>query len=145
MREQSDRDSHGVAVKGRLGQAYDEEAFLYFLAIERKRSERSGSPFLLLLVDLKEEPGVTARIDPTIGAQLFSRLWHCLRETDFVGWYREERVAAAVLTQIAGGPVAEVCGGIDRRVAVMLRDSLPPNIARSLRVQIYQLGPRVKG
>src|SRR2546422_1060554 len=45
---------------GRLGQAYNEQAFRYFLAIERKRSERSGHPFLLLLVDLKEQEGASA-------------------------------------------------------------------------------------
>src|SRR5207249_10194531 len=84
----SDRCACGVALEGRLGEAYNEEAFRYFLAIERKRSERSGRPFLLLLVDLKEQSGVTVRIDPMVAPKLFSALWLCLRETDCVGWYR---------------------------------------------------------
>jgi len=145
MREQSDRDSRGVALASRLGQAYDEDAFLYFLAIERKRSERSGSPFLLLLVDLKEEAGVSVRIAPFVASRIFSRLWLCLRESDFVGWYREERVAGAVLTHLAAGPLTEVCEDVCQRVSTALRENLSPDVARRLQVHVYQLGPRLKG
>jgi len=144
MREESsDRGSRGVALESRLGQAYGEEAFLYFLAMERKRSERSGSPFLLLLVDLKEEPGASVRIAPAMSARIFSRLWLALRETDVVGWYREERVAGAVLTQLPAGPMADVCGEVSQRVTAGLREGLPPDTARRLQVRVYQLGPRV--
>ena len=54
MSVESVRCSCGVAFEGRLGQAYNEEAFRYFLAIERKRAERSHRTFLLLLVDVKK-------------------------------------------------------------------------------------------
>jgi hypothetical protein len=145
MQEESDRGSRGVALENRLGQAYDEEAFLYFLAMERKRSERSGSPFLLVLVDLKEEPGASVRIAPAVSARIFSRLWLCLRETDVIGWYREERVAGAVLTQLAAGPLPDVCDEVGQRVTAALREGLPPSVARRLQVRVYQLGPRVKG
>src|SRR2546427_11929887 len=101
MQVESDRCLSGVALEGRLGHAYNEEAFRYFLAIERKRSERSNRPFLLLLVDLKKQQGMTARIDADVAARLFSGLWLCLRETDCVGWFREGRVAGALLTQLA--------------------------------------------
>ena len=145
MQEESDRGSRGVALESRLGQANDEEAFLYFLAMERKRSERSGSPFLLVLVDLKEEPGASVRIAPAVSARIFSCLWLSLRETDVVGWYREERVAGAVLTQLAAGPLAEVCDEVVQRVTDGLREGLPAHVAPRLQVRVYQLGPRVKG
>jgi hypothetical protein len=145
MREESDRGSRGVALESRLGQAFAEEAFLYFLAMERKRSERSGSPFLLVLVDLKEEPGASVRIAPAVSARIFSCLWLSLRETDVVGWYREERVAGAVLTQLAAGPLAEVCDEVVQRVTDGLREGLPAHVAPRLQVRVYQLGPRVKG
>jgi len=145
MREESDRGSRGVALESRLGQAYDEEAFLYFLAMARKRSERSGSPFLLVLVDLNEEPGASVRIAPTVSARIFSCLWLSLRETDVVGWYREERVAGAVLTHLAVGSMLDVRGEVSQRVTDGLREALPPHVARRLQVRVYQLGPRVKG
>ncbi len=145
MRRESGWRAQGVALESRLGQAYDEETFLRFLATERKRSERSGSPFLLLLVDLNEEPGVSVRIAPEVSDRLFSRLWLCVRETDIVGWYREERVAGALLTQITSGTVSDVCRTVSERVADELRRGLPADVARRVQHRVYQLGPKVKG
>src|SRR6266446_4785495 len=103
----ADRRSYGVSLEGRLGQAYNEDAFRYFLEIERKRAARAHRPVLLLLLDLRDQPEIGPRIDPMLAAKLFSGLWRCLRETDVVGWYREERVAGAVLTQVDDGPRSE--------------------------------------
>ena len=47
---------------------------------------------LLLLLDLRDQPAIGPRIEPTLAARVFSGLWRCLRETDVVGWYREGRV-----------------------------------------------------
>ena len=138
MRGESDRCSCGIALEGRLGQAYNEQAFRSFLAIERKRSERSGCPFLLLLVALKEQSGVTVRIDPMVAPKLFSALWLCLRETDCIGWYREERVAGAVLTELGDRHPTEVCRLIGQRVSGVLSEGLPANVARRLQVRVYQ-------
>ena len=137
-RGESDRCACGVALEGRWGQAYNEEAFRYFLAIERKRSERSGRPFLLLLVHLKEQPGVGARINPTVALKLFSGLWFHLRDSDFVGWYREQRVAGALLTELGYGPRTDVSRLIGQRVTEVLCERLPADIARRLQVGVYQ-------
>lgn len=138
MRAESDRCLSGVALEGRLGQAYNEQAFRYLLAIERKRSERSGCPFLLLLMDLKEQEGASTRLDSMVANNLFSNLWLCLRGTDFVGWYREERVAGAVLTELGNGRPMEDSSLIGRRVSEMLCKRLPSHVSRRLRVRIYQ-------
>jgi hypothetical protein len=138
MRGESDRCSCGVVLEGRLGQAYNEQAFRYFLAIERKRSERSGCPFLLLLVDLKEQSGASVRIDPMVAPKLFSALWLCLRETDCVGWYREERVAGAVLTELGDRRPTEVCRLVGQRISGVLCEGLPSNVAHRLQVRVNQ-------
>jgi hypothetical protein len=145
MRRDSDWSSSRVASDNRLGQAYSEDAFRYLLTFERKRSERSGCVFLLLLVDLKEEPGQSVRIDSLVSSKIFSRLCLCLRETDFVGWYREERVAGAVLTQLDPGPRPEVSRAVRQRVSAVLGEGLPPDVTRRLQVRVYQLGPSLKG
>ncbi len=85
-----------MALQDGAAQAYNEEAFRYFLEIERKRSESSTRPLLLLLVDVR---GADDVIDQATATQLFAGLAGCLRETDFVGWYRENLVIGAVLTQ----------------------------------------------
>lgn len=142
---ESDRRSSGVATEGRLGQAYDEEAFRYLLAIERKRLERSGRPLLLVLVELKELPGPSERIDAVVAAKLFSGLWFCLRETDFIGWYSEDRIAGAMITQLATVPQSAVSRLLRHRVRDVLCENLPPEVGRRLHVRLCQLGPRRNG
>jgi hypothetical protein len=125
-------------MESRFGQAYNEEAFWYFLAIERKRSERSHHPFLLVLVDLKELPGADVRIDQTVAPKLFSGLWLCLRETDFIGWYRQERVAGAVVAEVQRGLQGEVSRVLGQRVSGILGARLPSEVAHRVQVRVYQ-------
>ena len=140
----ADRRAYGVALDGRFGQAYNEEAFRYFLQIERKRAARARRPVVLLLLDLREPPKRMS-IDSALASRLFDCLCGCLRETDVVGWYREDRVAAAVLTQVDGGVPPEVTTVIRQRVGQALRESLSADVARHLRVRVYQLRPGPKG
>ena len=94
-----------VSVTEIAGEAYNEQAFRYFLELERHRSELSGRPFLLLLVDVKRDSvDLEPQIDASTSRQLFSALTQCLRDTDFLGWYREQRTIGAVLTQDKNPP-----------------------------------------
>src|SRR4051812_35693100 len=73
------------------GPAYNQEAFRYFLANERKRSEIANRPFLLLLVDLQHAQS-NGGIEPTGATKIFGGLFGSLRDTDVIGWYHEGRV-----------------------------------------------------
>src|SRR5688572_1911206 len=108
MRRESHRCSCGLAADSRLGHAYNEEAFRYLLAVQQRRAERSDRPFLLLLVDLEQDEGLGVRIEPAIARRIFASLWRALREADVIGWYREERTAGAVLTQLGPVPADEM-------------------------------------
>ena len=136
MNEELEQSSCGVALEGRLGHAYNEEGFRYFLEIERKRATRLGRPCVLLLVGLKGQSAPSARIDPMLAAKLFSSLWLCLRETDVIGWYREDRVAGALLTQLADSPQTDA---IRERVNHTLCRDLRQAISRRVVVHVYQL------
>jgi hypothetical protein len=136
--------TNAIALRGRFGQAYTEDAFRYLLGLERKRSARSGHPFLLVLVDLKEQTGAGVRIDPASAARILSQLWGCLRETDSVGWYREEEVAAALLPHVADGPRSELCRRVRERVHAALVDAVVFPASRILQIRVYLLQPRVK-
>jgi hypothetical protein len=126
------------------GQAYNEEAFGYFLALERKRAERTRRPLLLLLVDVKgDQPAAGSRIDTELAEQLFATLVVCLRETDFVGWYREGRVAGAVLMQHADMPTAEASQQVSDRVVRTIGERLPEASDR-LQVRVYELPFKAK-
>jgi hypothetical protein len=136
----SDRELGGFVLRDGLGHAYNEEAFQYFLEIERKRSELSNRPFLLMLVDFKKHP----RIDSVMADKLFSVLSSCLRETDFLGWYREGRVAGAVLTQHGEPSRDDLSDGVHQRIGEALREALPSDLARHLQARVYQIPSHVK-
>jgi hypothetical protein len=121
------------------GQAYNEEAFRYFLEIERKRSEVSRRPFLLLLVDLKKGRGAGSRMSSQVADRLFSQLALCLRDTDFVGWYRDGRVAGAVLTQRQDMAEARVSKKVANRVKEALRRQFDAEMSDLLQVRVYQI------
>ena len=144
MRRESTRPLGGLALQQKEGQAYDEEAFRHFLAIERKRSERFRRPFPVLLVDLKRQPGASTTFNPAVAYRLFSCLWLCLRDTDIVGWFRTDRVAGAVLTQIAEGTQIEVARRVARRVTLALCDSLPMDVTANIRIRTYQVRPKLR-
>jgi len=124
---------------GPAGGAYCEEAFRYLLAIERKRAERSGRSFLLLLVDLKHDTGQPMRIDATIAANLFAGLSAALRETDFIGWYREGRVAGAVLAQHTTMLDSEISHAVNLRIREQLCERMSPGITSRLQTRVFQL------
>jgi hypothetical protein len=143
-RDELDRSPYALAFEGRFGQAYNEEAFRYFLDIERRRSAVSNLPFLLLLIDLKKQLELNARVD-TVAGRLFSALSTCVRETDFIGWYHEGRVAGAVLTQHGDAAVRDVPDIVRQRITAALRDALSPESAGRVDVSVYQLPASTKG
>jgi len=140
-----ERVSHNVELPEGFGPVYNEEAFRYFLQIERKRASRSNSCFLLLLVDLERQPGLSANFDSSTGAKLFSAMWPRLRETDFIGWYRQSRVASAVLTQVGETPDVEVPNLVAERVREALSQSLSAPLASRLQVRVYQVPALANG
>jgi len=79
-----------------------EERFREMLTMERKRTERSGAPFVLALIDIsdllrdKNFSGVIAiqKIMQVLGERV--------RETDIRGWYERERVLGVIFTGLAG-------------------------------------------
>ena len=131
--------SCGVALESRLGQAYNEEAFRYFLAVERTRSERSGRPFLLVLVDLKEHAGRQRAHRPHGRPPSSSRVCGgaSARPTSSAGtatsalsepcWPRSER-----------GPGRKSPGYLVNGSVEVLGACLPSNVARRLQVRVHQ-------
>ena len=126
---------------GAAGQAYSQTAFRHFLAIERRRAERSGRPLFLVLVALSGS-NTANQLSGTTAEAIFHALGETVREVDFVGWFREGLVAGAVLTQggaMATEPTREV---VAERVTRALQMQLPTALARRLRVRVVRFDPR---
>lgn len=74
-----------------------ESAFIRMLILERKRSDRSRRPFLLMLLCCKEL--LHASPDTEVLPQLAFAISMGTRETDFVGWYKQDSVIGVLFTE----------------------------------------------
>jgi len=137
----SDRLDRNGTLDSLPGREYDEETFLYFLQLERARADRSNRPLRLLFATLEPVPGKPVPIPRATAARLFDGLRDLLRETDVMGWYRQHRVAGAVLSERADRSGPDVSSVIRIRVGEGLRQRLPARVGRSVRVGVVQLGP----
>ena len=89
-----------TALNQQLLRSHSEAAFHYFLDIECARAVRSTRRSVLLRVDLKDADGASCWMSDATSERLCLALAESLRETDFIGWYEDQRVAGAVLTEV---------------------------------------------
>jgi hypothetical protein len=123
--------------RGGPREPYDERTFRYLLGLEQRRSDRSGRPFVLVLVDTSTDGIGRARIDPEVATTIFSGLSQCLRETDFLGWYEDGRRAGAVLTELGEGLASDSRELINEKVLTRgFLEHLPSDLARRLQIQV---------
>lgn len=100
----------------------NEESFKRMMAIERKRTERSGEPFLLMLVEggnSRQTEKHNKPLDRILSAMLCST-----RETDVVGWYKDRTTVGVMFTGLAVDDKNAVLSTILSRVSAALRDEL---------------------
>jgi lipopolysaccharide/colanic/teichoic acid biosynthesis glycosyltransferase len=102
--------------------ALGEEAFRRMLVIERKRTERSGKPFLLMLLEAGNHQG-SEKNGKALGSAL-SALLLSTRETDVIGWYKDRSAVGAVFTGLAVDDRNSILSIILTRVSTTLRDTL---------------------
>ncbi len=81
-----------------LSEVLTEEVFRRMISLERKRSERTQRPFVLLLMD-------TGRTQPTekngrVLLDILSALQAATRETDIMGWYETNAAVGVMFTEI---------------------------------------------
>jgi lipopolysaccharide/colanic/teichoic acid biosynthesis glycosyltransferase len=109
-----------------------EEAFHRMISLERKRTERSRKPFLLMLVDM----GMPAPSDKDwkVLGKIQSALAVSTRETDVTGWYRTNAVVGVMFTEIGTEDRASILSTMMTRVSETLRDSL--NLEQFSRISI---------
>ena len=100
----------------------NEGTFKRMIAVERKRTERSREPFLLMLLETGNQEGSVKRakaLDNMISALLLS-----IRETDVIGWYRTRTTAAVIFTGLEGNDKNIILKTILTRVSATLRNEL---------------------
>jgi exopolysaccharide biosynthesis polyprenyl glycosylphosphotransferase len=72
--------------------------FHHMLRIERRRTERSKKPFLVMLLDIS---GLNTRHNGYVYEKIKPILTSCSRETDIRGWYEHNNVMGVIFTEVA--------------------------------------------
>ena len=100
----------------------NEESFQKMISLERKRSERSRKPFLLMLVDMGGYPPSEAATKAL--GNILTALSACTRETDVTGWYKKNSVVGAMFIEVGLEDRASALGTMITRVSETLRNTL---------------------
>jgi len=98
-----------------------EEIFLRMISLERKRSERTGRPFVLLLMDTGRK--IPSEKNGRLLLEILSALQAATRETDVMGWYEPNSVVGVMFTEITPDN-NRILSTILSRISEVLRDRL---------------------
>ena len=111
--------SENAPIEGRI---LDQEPFLRMLYLERKRTERSGRRFVLMLLE------ACSLLKPGSGdhavANVLSALSQSTREIDIKGWYQKDQVIGVIFTEIDGEHGRAVALALLSRVSSALASTL---------------------
>ncbi|OAI45938.1 hypothetical protein AYO43_07255 [Nitrospira sp. SCGC AG-212-E16] len=118
--------------------AYNQEAFRYLLESESKRSERSGHLCQILLVSWTDAEGRIVQMDSHIAKTVMASLSRSLRETDYVGWYRDGHIVGAVLTVLVQETMAQVSTHLQPRLVEIIRAELGVGETSRLQIRVCQ-------
>jgi lipopolysaccharide/colanic/teichoic acid biosynthesis glycosyltransferase len=99
-----------------------EEGFLKALVLERKRSERSKNPFLLMLLETGQPSGPDIERNPL--DRVISALLPTTRETDVVGWYQRGTVVGVIFTGLSADDKSATLSTLLNKVNTALRSEL---------------------
>lgn len=102
----------------------NEETFHLMISLERRRTERSRKPFLLMLLDMGDHlpSGATAKILNKILAGLSGST----RETDVVGWYKSDCIVGIISTEMGLDDRNSIVSTMIERLGAALRSDLSP-------------------
>jgi lipopolysaccharide/colanic/teichoic acid biosynthesis glycosyltransferase len=100
-----------------------EEAFRRMISIERKRTERSQKPFLLMLLDGGNRQA-TKKSSKALNS-VVSTLLASTRETDITGWYENGTTVGVMFTDLEFDDKSMVLSTMLARVSATLRDNVP--------------------
>lgn len=100
----------------------DETSFHRMITRERKRTERSNKPFLLMLLDLGH--GIPSERNGQVLRKMLGALSSSTRETDITGWYWDNAVVGIMFTEITLDERSSILTTMMTRVSEILRSNL---------------------
>lgn len=112
---------------------YEESHFNEMLNLEKKRSQRSRQPLMLMRLDVS---GLMHARPAAARRKLEQALASGIRETDVCGWYKRGAVVGIVFTELksAAPPVRDI---LIRRVMARLVAQIDPNVLSKIKVTFH--------
>jgi lipopolysaccharide/colanic/teichoic acid biosynthesis glycosyltransferase len=119
------------------GDIAPESAFLNALHREVRRTERSGRPFVLALI---QSHGFGDGNGARVVSALTTAIRASIRETDWLGWYEHNKTLGIVLTEIGEASVAKV-ELLAQKISCAMKQAVNPLEFEGLRL-IVRLFPQ---
>jgi lipopolysaccharide/colanic/teichoic acid biosynthesis glycosyltransferase len=114
---------------------YSEEGFSEMLTFERKRSERSSRPFLLMLI---EAPDTRQHLSHTVDLSgIMFYVASAIRDTDVIGWYRERTIIGIVFTELTSEDRVHIRRTLLDRLNTILPTEGPDNLLSHFRISTH--------
>lgn len=111
-----------------------QELFLKLLCLERKRTERSGRRFVLMLLDA----GSLLKTPKTpFLANLMSALTLSTRDTDLKGWYKAGSVIGVIFTEVGTGADKSIVQALSAKLTEALYDVLSIREINEIRLSFH--------
>ena len=108
--------------------------FLKLLCLERKRTERSGRRFVLMLLDTGNL--LKAPKTPVL-ANLMSALTQSTRDTDLKGWYKAGSVVGVIFTEIGGAEENSIVQALSAKLTEALYEVLSIGEINEIRLSFH--------
>jgi lipopolysaccharide/colanic/teichoic acid biosynthesis glycosyltransferase len=112
-----------------------EELFLGMLCFERKRAERSGKKFFLLLLNAQEAIGTSRQA--TVFRGMMKAADSARRETDLAGWYREDAILGIIFTELGDLGEEVAIGALLDKVHRALAAEMGPRDLQMVEVSLH--------
>jgi len=109
------------------------ELFLRMLSLERKRTERSGRRFVLMLLD----PGRLLKAGVHLVAKLMGAVTQSTRATDLLGWYEDGAVIGVIFTEVGLAEEKRVVHSLSNKVTAALYEALTVDQMNEIRLSFH--------
>jgi lipopolysaccharide/colanic/teichoic acid biosynthesis glycosyltransferase len=113
----------------------DEGMFKRMIAIERKRTERTKSPFLLMLIEADADAG--SKKSASVLAAVTSALLSSSRDTDLIGWYKDRAIVGAIYTGLTAGDKRSVINIFLNKVNSTLRTEMSEELFALVKISFH--------
>jgi lipopolysaccharide/colanic/teichoic acid biosynthesis glycosyltransferase len=112
-----------------------EVLFNHILSWERKRTERSHRPFLLMLLDIREL--AVNGSGQVLKDKMARALCESTRDIDQRGWYVQDHVMGVIFSELCGQDIIQAQGLVWQRVQTGLCQALSPHELRKIDVSLH--------